>query len=79
MQPFSQKNWFVMFETSIRMKLPLYRRSRESGAFSGEFKLNQDIYVSPIGIQNLQPTASYALEFIDGIKITDLEAMKAMV
>ncbi|MDX1939198.1 MAG: AarF/ABC1/UbiB kinase family protein [Saprospiraceae bacterium] len=74
---FQPKELVLMFETSIRKELRFTVEAANLARFQENFKLNQDIYV-PDWYPEFTTDRILCLEYIDGIKITDLEAMKAI-
>ncbi len=74
---FQPKELVAMFETSIRKELRFTVEASNMARFQQNFKLNSDIYV-PDWYPEFTTDRVLCMEYIDGIKITDLQALKAI-
>ncbi len=74
---FQPKELVTMFETSIRKELRFTVEASNLSRFQENFKLHPAIYV-PDWFPEYTTDRILCMEYIDGIKINDLEALKAI-
>lgn len=75
--PFQPKELVTMFETSIRKELRFTVEASNLSRFQENFKLHPAIYV-PDWFPEYTTDRILCIEYIDGIKINDLETLKTI-